>query len=49
MRGTADVQETMDDQKVPYLVKGDQWVGYEDSDSLKEKVSLCLQYGRWSV
>ncbi|PVD37548.1 hypothetical protein C0Q70_00142 [Pomacea canaliculata] len=35
----------IEDQKVPYLHKGDQWVGYDDKDSLKFKVDLSVSYG----
>ena len=30
----------LSEQKVPYVVKNDQWVGYEDADSLREKVKI---------
>ena len=26
------------EQKVPYIVKGDMWVGYDDPESIREKV-----------
>ena len=29
----------IEDQKVPYVVTGDQWVGYDDVDSLAIKVT----------
>ena len=29
---------------VPYAFKGDQWIGYDDIDSLTSKVSLKLGY-----
>ena len=30
------------ESRVPYIVKGDVWVGYDDTESIKEKV--CLQH-----
>ncbi|GAB1598846.1 chitinase-3-like protein 1 [Argonauta hians] len=35
----------IDDQKVPYLVLGDQWVGYEDETSIREKVHYLRLHG----
>lgn len=33
------------EQRVPYAVKGDLWVGYDDSESIKEKASInsCVE------
>ena len=31
-----------DEQKVPYVVKDKQWIGYDDEASLKEKVFAFL-------
>lgn len=35
----------IEDQKVPYVVTGDQWVGYDDVDSLAIKVRWVKQNG----
>ena len=39
---TADMQQRIKVQKMPYLMKGNQWVGYEDGDSVMEKVSVVV-------
>lgn len=31
-----------DEQKVPYAVNGNQWVGFDNADSLKLKVNIFL-------
>lgn len=33
-----------DDVGSPYVVKGDQWIGYDNQESLATKVSLCKSY-----
>ena len=41
MLKTGGQRHWIDGEQVPYVVKGDQWVGYDDKQSLKEKVSCC--------
>ena len=44
------VHRLKDQGGVPYLVLGDQWVGFEDKQSLKKKVSCISLSGnksRW--
>lgn len=36
---TGGTRHYLADQMVPYVVKGSQWIGYEDVDSIKIKVS----------
>ncbi|XP_046577671.1 chitinase-3-like protein 1 isoform X5 [Haliotis rubra] len=36
-------------QKVPYIVSGDQWIGYDDEESLREKVRYTLNSGYGGV
>ena len=37
----------MEDARVPYLVNGNQWIGYDDPQSLREKVSnSCLKFSK---
>lgn len=39
-------QHWIQEQQVPYMVKGDQWIGYESEDSLRLKVRLRSQQPR---
>jgi chitinase len=34
-----------DEQMVPHKVKGDQWVGYDDVQSIQSKIELANQLG----
>ncbi|KAK3089326.1 hypothetical protein FSP39_002736 [Pinctada imbricata] len=45
MLKTGGTRHYLPDAMVPYLVKGDQWVGYDDPDSLKKKVDFVKQGG----
>nr|ABX82529.1 chitotriosidase [Equus caballus] len=38
-------EHRIEDQKVPYAVQGDQWVGFDDVESFKTKVSYLKQKG----
>jgi hypothetical protein len=33
------------EMEVPYIVKGDQWISYDDKQSLQLKVRIYLIYG----
>ncbi|KAK7111416.1 chitotriosidase-1-like [Littorina saxatilis] len=46
---SADVSEVIPEMKVPYMVKGDQWIGYEDATSLREKVKYIKSNGYGGV
>lgn len=35
------------EQEVPYIVKGDQWIGYDDPQSLQNKVNPVPSYREW--
>lgn len=35
----------LDDQRVPYATKGNQWVGYDDQESIKNKVQYLKNQG----
>ena len=38
----------IDDQGAPYAYGGDQWVGYDNTDSIKMKVGVCgWMMGGW--
>jgi chitinase len=42
------------DQKIPYAVKGNQWIGYDDVQSIKDKVAFLKSKGLgggmvWSI
>ncbi|CAG2218681.1 E3.2.1.14 [Mytilus edulis] len=42
---TGGTRHYLADQMVPYVVKGSQWIGYEDVDSIKIKVQYIKQHG----
>ena len=48
MLKTGGTRHWIPEMEVPYVVKNDQWVGYDDPESLKKKVkrfnSLYPQY-----
>ena len=40
MFGEGAQRHWLSDQQVPFMVKGDQWVGFENDESLRLKVGL---------
>ncbi|KAK7112259.1 hypothetical protein V1264_011736 [Littorina saxatilis] len=48
MNATAQVRR-IESQNVPYLVKGDQWVGYDDIDSVRGKARYAKDNGYGGV
>ncbi|CAC5417123.1 E3.2.1.14 [Mytilus coruscus] len=42
---TGGTRHYLADQMVPYVVKGSQWIGYEDVDSIRTKVKYIKQHG----
>ncbi|KAK7113445.1 chitinase-3-like protein 1 [Littorina saxatilis] len=46
---SADVSEVIPEMKVPYMAKGDQWIGYDDPTSLREKVKYIKSNGYGGV
>ena len=36
-------------QRVPYVYVGNQWVGFDDPDSIKDKVSDVQRGGHWAA
>ncbi|XP_076449216.1 chitinase-3-like protein 1 isoform X2 [Babylonia areolata] len=48
MLGTSTLH-WIESQKVPYLVQGDQWVGYENRDSVREKARYAKTNGYGGV
>ena len=45
---SADINERIDEMEVPYMVKGNQWIGYDDIQSLTNKVGLSMDWLRHS-
>ncbi|XP_025086194.1 LOW QUALITY PROTEIN: chitotriosidase-1-like [Pomacea canaliculata] len=41
------IREYISEQKVPYIHSGNQWVGYDDPDSLREKVRYVKRQRLW--
>ena len=44
MLKTGGTRNWIPEMEVPYVVKNDQWVGYDDPESLKKKVISILQF-----